>query len=108
VTRILMSPPLRWLGRISYSLYLSHLAIVWASGIVVAKLSGAPLSAPLSARDAVLSTPVALLCYALTLALVLLVAQLSYSWIEAPCRNWSRQKISSAERGDIASEPVTV
>lgn len=107
-TRILMASPLRWLGRISYSLYLSHMAVIWVSGMITAKLSGAPLSAPSSVREAFVSLPVALVSYATTLALILVVAQLSYSWIEAPWRRWSRRKMSSVERGEIVTEPVTV
>lgn len=97
LTKALLWTPFVWLGRISYSLYMSHMAVIWASGMIIAKVSGANLSASAQARFAMLSDRVALTCYVVILAIVLCVAKTVYRLVEAPAREWSRRRIAAIQ-----------
>jgi peptidoglycan/LPS O-acetylase OafA/YrhL len=66
-SRILTTPPLRWLGRISYSLYLWH----WPLLVIPAAVSPTPLPAPLRLALATATIP---------------IAAASQRWIEEPIR----------------------
>jgi peptidoglycan/LPS O-acetylase OafA/YrhL len=90
--RALSLAPLRWLGRISYSLYMSHALVFWCAGVVLAKLIGADLSAPAEDRYATLPPLGAAFAYAAMLALALAVAAATYHLIETPGRRWSRKR----------------
>lgn len=67
--RILEWPPLRYLGKISYGMYVYHLAIIWLMGYF--------FNLNLAER---FPLPLALV----TFALVWVVAALSYQWMEKP------------------------
>ena len=66
-SRILAKPPMRWLGRISYSLYLWH----WPILVVPAAVATAPLSLPVRLGLAAATIP---------------IAAASQRWIEEPIR----------------------
>jgi len=70
--RFLLLPPLRWLGRISYSLYLVHLPIVLAAAHLA---YGLP-------------SPLVML---LALVCIFPLAALSYRFIEAPFNRWGHR-----------------
>jgi peptidoglycan/LPS O-acetylase OafA/YrhL len=73
---ILNSAPLRWLGKVSYSIYMSHMAILMAMDRLCAF---AQKHSSAEAHDwlcLVFAIP--------TMALVLIVSQLTYKWIERP------------------------
>lgn len=91
-TKVLLLPPLLWLGRISYSLYLSHAAVVWVAGLVMSRLAGVSLSEHAGNRFASLSIGMEIVFYCVTLAAVLIVADLTYRLIEDPFRLWSRDR----------------
>jgi peptidoglycan/LPS O-acetylase OafA/YrhL len=90
LTKALLIRPLRWLGKVSYSLYMSHAAVIWIAGISLGALLRLNLSASASDRYSVLSTSVGLAFYFGTLVLILVVAELTYVLVEAPLRKWSR------------------
>jgi peptidoglycan/LPS O-acetylase OafA/YrhL len=92
-TRALMLSPLRWLGRISYSLYMSHAFVFWCAGMALAKLIGADLSLPAEARYADISPVEAVAAYVVILGVALMTAAATYHWVEAPGRRWSRAQI---------------
>jgi peptidoglycan/LPS O-acetylase OafA/YrhL len=103
-TRILMLSPLRWLGKISYSLYMSHALVFWCAGMILAKLIGADLSLPAEARYAGLRPFEAAAAYVVILGLALVTAAATYLWVEAPSRRWSRAQITgSAQHRKIAT-----
>jgi len=77
IARGLSARPLVWLGRVSYSLYLWHFAVLWAVGI----------NRPL------LALPIALVC-----------AWLSYRFIEQPFRR--RRATPSADAAAPVTEPL--
>jgi peptidoglycan/LPS O-acetylase OafA/YrhL len=64
-----------FLGKISYSIYLSHAPILWLLSPIYARLVDLPV--PTTLRFG--------LCLAVTLAVVLPVSWLSYRLVEAPC-----------------------
>lgn len=83
---------LTWLGAVSYSVYMSHAAIVWATNQVIRVISKRPeiigangKSYPqLSQLDSLIACVVVVLCVLLTSALV-------YNFIEKPIREKSRR-----------------
>lgn len=72
-THFLEWRPLRYLGKISYGLYVYHFPIIWFAGRIADLGIEPPLLQPLSALVAFLAT--------------LLVASLSFHWIERPITN---------------------
>ena len=71
-----------WLGRISFSVYLLHLAILPLRALVVGRLTGV---APTDFYF-VSSVPQALIC----MAVVLAVSTMSHKWLERPAQRWIR------------------
>ena len=89
--RVLNVRPLTWLGDISYSLYMSHYAILWVANQVLRMVFHktdiviAGISVPQ------LTLPEAVVCYVLVLGLILLVSAGVYQWVEKPLRAQSRR-----------------
>jgi peptidoglycan/LPS O-acetylase OafA/YrhL len=81
ISRLLTLPPLRWLGRISYSFYLIHMIALYA----MLRFLGA---SNLSAMNQMLLT------LAGTLAITLTTAHFSYQWIELPFIEFARRRRS--------------
>lgn len=77
----LTSRPMRWLGTISYSIYMVHAAI--AFGLDHAAKSLLP---------GVIPAPVQLCLAAFNVVAVIGVANFTFLWIEAPFRAWSRNR----------------
>ena len=97
VARLLELAPLRWLGRISYSVYMAQEAVIWLVKGVLRMLTHAP-DIPIPGHQPILAvTPaVGLTASVVTLLLVLAVAQLTYRFVEAPWRAWSRSRRAMA------------
>lgn len=91
LTRMLAHKPLVWLGTISYSIYMSHLAVIWGVNQFIRFVLQRPehvgsngISVPqLAADEMVLATAVVLIVVVLTSAVV-------YRTVEAPWRRRSR------------------
>jgi peptidoglycan/LPS O-acetylase OafA/YrhL len=99
-----------WLGTISYSTYMIHGFVQARMGDVI-KVFGAPLGltlAPKSGNAEFPSETIAghpLMLDLLTIIMLLLVvagSSLTYRWIEAPCREWSRRLVKRMEAGNSA------
>lgn len=90
VKKVLRWPALVWIGTISYSIYMSHAAVLWIFNQLVRSVflrngfSGV-VSTPR------LSTELTIVVYAALVVTVLIVSQLTYVWVEKPLREKSRQ-----------------
>jgi peptidoglycan/LPS O-acetylase OafA/YrhL len=91
--------PMRWLGEISYSIYLVHWPVLVALALAVAAMHGTPVTKTPSKLEALALLPLA---YALTLGL----AALTYRWIEVPARHWLKRRFKT-ELAPPAAAPVT-
>ena len=80
-TRPLRFKPLVWIGRISYGGYLYHMIPIWLLNIYVFGLADAP--PPVPQRLAV---------FGFAFAVTILLAWLSFRFIEAPARRWAAQR----------------
>ena len=97
VSRVFRTAPMRWLGTLSYSIYLTHFFFVMLVPVVVKKLTRMDLwtqmplpgggSVEAYGRNAVEGT----LFYLLVLALTVAFSALTYRWVETPGRDWSRR-----------------
>jgi peptidoglycan/LPS O-acetylase OafA/YrhL len=92
VNGILHHRVLTWLGAISYSVYMSHLVIIWASTQVFRVIVKRPVvTMPDGAITAQLSLFETLLTCASILAAVLIASTLIYNYVEKPMRERSRR-----------------
>ncbi|MBN8580316.1 MAG: acyltransferase [Anaerolineae bacterium] len=94
LNKLLKNRILLWLGEISYSLYMSHVFIIWFVSQIFTRILGryeanGPGAVSLSVLETIISS-------SLFTILVLLVSQLIYTFIEKPFREKSRKFISRA------------
>jgi peptidoglycan/LPS O-acetylase OafA/YrhL len=113
VSRLFRTAPMRWLGTLSYSIYLTHFFFVMLVPVLVKKLTRQDLWTPMPlpggqfvqayGRNELEGT----LFYVLVLALTIAFSALTYRWIETPGRDWSRRLAGRAgsARGSPASPP---
>ena len=97
LSRLFGLPLLKWLGKLSYSIYLTHYLIVIAFPTVIKQIFHVDLWTPfalpsgqyvqLFGRNNVEGT----FFYLLVLALTLAFSAFTYRWIETPGREWSRR-----------------
>lgn len=97
VSRVFHSRPLKWLGMVSYSIYLTHFFIVLILPAIAKRLMGADPWAPMQlpngqwvmaiGRNAFEGTA----GYVLVVAATLAFSALTYRWIEVPGRDWTRK-----------------
>ena len=90
--RFLRSSPMAWLGRISYSVYMCHAAVIWTASQVVRFMFKVP--GAMSARghvDAQMSLASALLACAVCVACTLLLGTVVCRLVEEPLRLASRR-----------------
>jgi peptidoglycan/LPS O-acetylase OafA/YrhL len=100
VSRVFHSRPLKWLGTVSYSIYLTHFFVVLILPSAIKHVAHVDLwtAMPLPdgqwvmayGRDNVEGT----LGYAAALALTLLFSAFTYRWVEVPGREWTRKWLS--------------
>ncbi len=97
VSRLFRSQPLKWLGQVSYSIYLTHFLLVITLPLLLKRILHVDLWTPfvlasgdtvqLYGRDNVQGT----LLYLLVLAITLGFSAFTYRWVETPGREWSRR-----------------
>jgi peptidoglycan/LPS O-acetylase OafA/YrhL len=105
VSRVFHSRPLKWLGTVSYSIYLTHYFFVLIFPSVVKRLMHADLWTPMQlvddqwvlayGRNAVEGT----LFYAAVVGLTLAASALTYRFIEVPGREWTRKWLARPQAG---------
>ena len=93
LTSVLTAAPLRWLGRVSYSIYMVHAAIVWTLTQILTIILKIPHVMIAGESHVATSAGLGLLTLAIYLPLVLLLSHFTFRWIEDPFRNWSRRLI---------------
>jgi peptidoglycan/LPS O-acetylase OafA/YrhL len=82
ITKMLGRAPLRWLGRVSYSIYMMHLMVLMLVSRCFAFTQ--------SHFNPVYRNGLGLAFVFLAVALVLMISQLTYQWIEVPYRKTFR------------------
>lgn len=97
VSRVFHSRPLKWLGTVSYSIYLTHFFFVLIMPTLVKRIVGADLWTPMPlpggqwtmayGRNDLEGT----LFYALVVAMTLAGSALTYRFVEVPGREWTRR-----------------
>lgn len=85
VARLLSSQPLRWLGTISYSVYMVHEVVLLNLVFPIRSRLPAIFGHDLTAAIAYV-------------AVVLLIAVGTYRWIEVPARDWFRDRAAGTSR----------
>jgi peptidoglycan/LPS O-acetylase OafA/YrhL len=90
----LSSRPARWLGEISYSLYMCHALVLY-----IARHSLARLVPATAGHGIELSLPVAILVYAAIFAAVILSGWVTFVSVERPMKQWTKRALG----GHIAS-----
>jgi peptidoglycan/LPS O-acetylase OafA/YrhL len=93
LTSVLTAAPLRWLGKVSYSIYMVHAAIVWTLTQCLTVILKIPHLIVAGESHVATSAPLGLLALTIYLPLVLLLSHFTFRWIEDPFRNWSRRLI---------------
>jgi peptidoglycan/LPS O-acetylase OafA/YrhL len=96
-SRLLQLRFFKWLGTLSYSIYLTHYFFVVNLPIVARRVLHLDLTRPMALPDG--GTVLAFgrndlegtLCYGLVLALTIAFSAITYRWIETPGRDFSRQ-----------------
>ena len=97
VSRLFRTAPSKWLGKLSYSIYLTHFFFVMLLPIVVKRVTHLDLWTPMPlaggqyvmayGRNDVEGT----LFYFAVVALTIAFSAFTYRWIETPGRDWSRR-----------------
>jgi peptidoglycan/LPS O-acetylase OafA/YrhL len=96
-SRVLRLPLMKWLGKLSYSIYLTHFFFVMALPIVFKKLTHLDLWRPMALPNgqqiqAFGHTELqGALFYVAVLACTLAFSAFTYRWIETPGREWTRR-----------------
>ena len=92
VTRLLSSRPMIWIGATSYSIYMVHMAVVWAFNQVVRfALHAQPVPESIDPAQPLLVGAVTgngLLLGAI--AATLLLSLFTFKYVEVPLRDWSK------------------
>ncbi|MDB5870805.1 MAG: acyltransferase [Ramlibacter sp.] len=97
VSRLFRTGPFKWLGKLSYSIYLTHFFFVMLLPVVVKRVLQQDLWTPMPVaggqyvlvygRNDLEGT----LFYVAVVALTLAFSAFTYRWIETPGRDWSRR-----------------
>jgi peptidoglycan/LPS O-acetylase OafA/YrhL len=92
LSKALASRPLVWLGKVSFSLYMVHTAVIRIVAPVVRRLSGAAGGE----ADGLLRVSPAwgLMGLVLFVAVLLATSALSYRFVEDPARRWAKARVS--------------
>ncbi|WP_349742771.1 acyltransferase family protein [Roseateles cavernae] len=92
-----------WLGSISYSLYMAHALVLWITAILFKRGFGLSETLRPDGKWVLdLNLWQALLASSVAVGTALLVAQLVYTRIEAPLRDWSRRRLGVSSLAEPA------
>lgn len=101
VGRLLMWPPMQWLGRWSYSIYLVHALVIAVASNTVSRLVP---------RDLIASSPVtAIIANVLLLAVVIAISRWTFERIERPARDWMKHRVrrpATVKATPVVTNPV--
>lgn len=96
LNNILSKKPLTWLGEVSYSVYMSHVFIIWvATNFLKRVLKRTEVQGLYGAWAAPLSLFETLVAVTIIVFLIFITSQILYLRFEKPFREWSRGFISS-------------
>ena len=93
LTAALTSSPLRWLGKVSYSIYMVHAAIVWSLTQCLTVILKVPHVMIAGEAHVATSPLLGLLILAIYIPMVLILSHFTFKWIEDPFRKQSRRLI---------------
>jgi peptidoglycan/LPS O-acetylase OafA/YrhL len=96
VNRIMLSRPLRWLGAISYSLYMCHALVQWIARQACRVLLHQTEVVIDGISTSRLSTGQAWIAYPAVIAATLLLAHVAHVYVEEPLRALTRRRITGA------------
>jgi peptidoglycan/LPS O-acetylase OafA/YrhL len=93
LSAFLTDKPLRWLGKVSYSIYMVHAAIVWTFTQCLTVILKIP-HVMIAGESHVATSPLlGLFALAIYIPMVLLLSHFTFKWIEDPFRRKSRRLI---------------
>ncbi len=95
---ILLKSPLRWLGKVSYSLYMSHGITIWAINQICRLILKMPQAMVEGVLTPQLSPHLALIVYPMTVIATLAAAQITFKLIENPSRQWTRAAVDASRQ----------
>ncbi len=108
VARVLSARPTQFLGRISYSIYLTHMPIIYVFTIILKRVAHVPSHAGPHRQILAIASPwVGDLLFAAVIAAVLATSWVTYSLVEEPARLFGRRvtKPFSVRQGQLARAP---
>jgi len=103
---LLEARPLTWLGMMSYSIYMSHTAVIWAFNQVFRVALKRPVLFLDDRMTPQLPFAATLLSYALVVVCVLILSWLTYRFVEEPMRRKSRSMDFPGHFTHRREEPV--
>lgn len=95
LSSLLRQPLLVRLGELSYSVYMSHLTVLWLASQVFRVVLKRPLAKYAGKMVPQLGTGETLLAWAGIVVSVLLLSSLTFHFVEAPCRRMSRKLVGA-------------
>jgi peptidoglycan/LPS O-acetylase OafA/YrhL len=93
LTAVLTVRPLRWLGKVSYSIYMVHAAIVWTLTQCLTVILKIPRVVIADESHVATSPLLGSITLAIYILLVLILSHFTFKWIENPFRKQSRRLI---------------
>lgn len=91
LSTILEVAPLAWIGKVSYSIYMVHVAVIWSFSQVLRVVMKTPQMIDLNGEPLLIPHPLAGALFLVgTIACILILSHLTYTYIEDPYRKKSK------------------